>query len=146
IASAGSDLDGESWLVPPSMGCDEYYAGAVTGPLTVTIQTSNTTLLAGIEGGFVAQVAGQKTASDWNFGDGTIVSNLPFVAHSWNTPGDYPVVLSVYNDDFSSGITATLIVHVIPRLVHYVNAASISPSPPYGSWDTAARSISDAIE
>ena len=29
--SMGADIDGESWLVFPSIGCDEYHSGAVTG-------------------------------------------------------------------------------------------------------------------
>ena len=33
--ASGTDIDGEAWANPPSIGCDEYHAGAVTGPLTV---------------------------------------------------------------------------------------------------------------
>ena len=33
--ATGTDIDGEPWGNPPSIGCDEYHAGAVTGPLTV---------------------------------------------------------------------------------------------------------------
>jgi hypothetical protein len=30
--ATGTDIDGEPWGNPPSIGCDEYHAGAVTGP------------------------------------------------------------------------------------------------------------------
>ena len=29
-------IDGEGWLPTRAIGCDEYVAGAVTGPLNVT--------------------------------------------------------------------------------------------------------------
>src|SRR6266567_1153687 len=32
--ATGLDIDGEAWAAPPSMGCDEFHAGAVTGPLS----------------------------------------------------------------------------------------------------------------
>ena len=35
--ASGTDIDGEAWANPPSIGCDEYHAGAVTGPLTVSL-------------------------------------------------------------------------------------------------------------
>ena len=41
------DIDGEPWLSPPSIGCDEYRAGAVTGALTVAIGASWTNVAVG---------------------------------------------------------------------------------------------------
>jgi len=29
--ASGLDIDGESWAKPPSIGCDEYWTGSVTG-------------------------------------------------------------------------------------------------------------------
>ena len=37
VFPAETDLDGEAWNKPPSIGCDEYYVGSVTGALTVAI-------------------------------------------------------------------------------------------------------------
>ena len=36
--ATGSDIDGEPWASPPSIGCDEYWAGAVTGLLSVAAE------------------------------------------------------------------------------------------------------------
>ena len=35
VYTGGTDLDGEAWVNPPSIGCDEYYQDSATGPLTV---------------------------------------------------------------------------------------------------------------
>src|SRR5262249_13469895 len=40
--TSGTDIDGEPWASPPSIGCDEYRGGAVTGPLAVGITASFT--------------------------------------------------------------------------------------------------------
>src|SRR5262249_20674354 len=33
--ATGTDIDGEPWASPPSIGCDEYHAAELTGSLTV---------------------------------------------------------------------------------------------------------------
>src|SRR5437899_1457634 len=48
LYSSGVDIDGEPWANPPSIGCDEYYPGAITGPLSVAIEASYTNAAAGI--------------------------------------------------------------------------------------------------
>jgi hypothetical protein len=40
--SRGTDLDGDIWLSPPSIGCDELQPGAATGPLTVNFIATST--------------------------------------------------------------------------------------------------------
>src|SRR5205823_5705813 len=44
--ASGTDIDGESWASPPSIGCDEYHAGALTGPLSVNLTASFTNVAA----------------------------------------------------------------------------------------------------
>ncbi|HSU54679.1 MAG TPA: PKD domain-containing protein, partial [Candidatus Dormibacteraeota bacterium] len=143
--ATGTDIDGESWANPPSIGCDDYHAGVVSGPLTVLIVASLTTVTPASAVQMKALIDGRTTASFWDFGDGITVSNRTYIAHTWTTLGDYPVVLRAYNDSQPGGISATVTVHVVDG-VHYVAADSANPTAPYASWQTAATNIQDAMD
>lgn len=142
----GTDIDGEAWANPPSMGCDEYHAGAVTGPLSVAIVAGQTTVAAGTEVPFTAVIEGRLNASVWDFGDGVIVSNRPYASHSWAISGDYLVVLRAYHDSQPAGVSATMAIHVAAKVLHYVDAVSTNPVAPFTSWATAAANIQDAAD
>jgi hypothetical protein len=142
----GTDIDGESWTNPPSIGCDEFYAGAATNPLSVSIQAAYTNLMPSFTANFTAVIGGRATASQWDFGDGTVVSNRPYASYAWGALGDYAVVLRAYNDSNPGGVSATVMVHVVTQPVHYVAATNTAPVPPYSSWETAATNIQDALD
>jgi len=142
----GVDIDGEPWADPPSMGCDEYRAGSVTGPLEVHAEVAYTIFSVGYALDCRAWIMGRTTASAWDFGDGAVLSNQPYASHSWTMPGNYPVVLTAWNDSHPEGVSATVMVHVVPHSVHYVAADSTDPVPPYTSWATAAQSIQSAVD
>lgn len=142
----GLDLDGEAWLNPPSMGCDEYRIGSSTGPLAVTAQAAWAYVAVGFTVDLTGTMEGRTVATSWDFGDGTIVSNQVFARHAWTVPGEYPVVFTAYNETYPTGVSARLLMRVAPRPIHYVAADASQPLPPYASWDTAARTIQDAVD
>jgi hypothetical protein len=143
--TSGADFDGEAWANPPSVGCDEFYSGAGTGPLAAAIQTGFTKVAANFPAGFTGIMLGHATNVQWNFGDGTFSTNQLFVSHIWTVPENYQVVLTAFNDDHSGGISATTLVQVVTQPVFYVDAGNANPSAPFNSWATAATNIQDAV-
>ena len=143
---SGTDIDGEPWATPPSIGCDEYYSGSVTGALSVAIVATSTNLALGFSADLTALINGRTSASTWDFGDGTTVSNRPYASHAWATPGDYAVVLRAYNETHPGGVSATQIVHVVSAPVQYVAVSGNTPLAPYTTWATAATNIQDAVD
>ena len=143
--TTGTDIDGEPWGNPPSIGCDEYRPGAVTGPLTVSLLASYTNVAVGFPVALTALIAGRTTESVWEFGDGDVAINQPYVSHSWRVPGDYVVALWAFNESLPAGVSAQVVVRV-QQGVHYVAAESPNSQPPYTSWATAATNIQAALD
>ena len=144
--ATGTDIDGDAWNNPPSIGCDEYHRGAVTGPLTVSLAANYTSVAVGFPVQFTAFIAGRTTESVWDFGDGDVAINQPYTAHAWAAPGDYTVALWAFNESNLQGVSATGIVQVAVQPVVYVAAGSANPQPPYLSWSTAATNIQAALD
>ena len=144
--ATGTDIDGEAWANPPSIGCDEYKAGLATGPLAVELVGNYTNVPIGYPVSFIARIVGRTTASAWDFGDGVVVTNRPYATHAWAAPADYTVVLWAYNESFPAGVSASLTIHALAQPVHYVVLDNANPLPPYTSWATAATSIQDAVD
>ncbi len=144
--SRGTDIDGEAWLNPPCMGCDQVAPGAVTGLLSVAISAEGPQVVTRFASSFRANIAGRVTWSTWSFGDGTTATNEPFTSHAWNEPGQYPVVLRVRNETYPAGVAATVVVSVVEQPTRYVNPGNPAPRYPYGSWPDAATNIQDAID
>jgi PKD domain-containing protein len=144
--TSGTDVDGEPWADPPSIGCDEYHPGAVTGTPRVSLNAAYTNAAVGFPIQCTALIEGRTTMSVWDFGDGSRITNQPYISHAWASPGNYPVVLNAYNESQLGGINATVAVHVVALPVHYVAADSPNPTAPYTTWATAATNIQDAVD
>jgi len=143
--ASGTDIDGDAWLNPPSIGCDEYNGSSATGSLSVALSCDYTNFAVGFSVNFTSSVAGHALAAAWDFGDGVIVSNELYTSHSWSAPGDYAVSLRAFNNSNPVGVVVTLVVHVSQE-THYVSVVSASPLAPYNSWATAATNIQDAVD
>ncbi len=123
----GTDIDGEAWLTPPSMGCDEPASGPITGQLAVAIVSSALSVAPGVEVAFAADIEGRTTSNRWDFGDGTSEMNTMSVPHAWTETGEYAVVLTAYNDTCPLGVSATATVSIITSLNQYSVLAVARP-------------------
>jgi hypothetical protein len=144
--TSGVDIDGEAWLNPPCIGADQFVPGQTTGPLTLGIAAGYTNVGTGFAVPFEALIEGRLAGSVWEFGDGVVVSNRPYLSHAWDAPGEYLVRLTGYNDSYPGGISATVLVQVATAEVYYVNASNATPVPPHTNWPSAARTIQEAVD
>jgi hypothetical protein len=131
LYATGTDMDGETWNSPPSMGADEVYDADFIGALSVIIQSPQTNLLVNRSLALAGQITGRAAGLEWSFGDGTIVSNVSyFTSHLWTTPGDYSVVFTAYNTDNPGGVSTNLVITVLPIAAPALETLPISPSAP----------------
>lgn len=145
-AVTGTDINGQPWANPPSMGCEEINPGNLSGNLSMSIAPDFTNLPPGYAKNFQANITGPLTASVWNFGDGTMVTNEAYISHAYAALGNYTISLTGYNNTYPAGLTATLNITVAVPTLYYVAVNSPDPTPPYSSWLTAALNIQDAVD
>ncbi len=109
----GTDIDGESWNNPPSIGCDEIHTGSITGDLSVAVSTDHTLIYLGSPTEFQSEISGRPSNIVWNCGDGTTYSNLLQITHQWSATGEYDVVLTAFNETHPEGVADTVTVQII---------------------------------
>jgi hypothetical protein len=143
---SGVDIDGQPWLNPPSIGCDEFYSGTVTGALSVSAQLAYTNVAAGFMVNCAGTILGHAAVCVWNFGDGTTATNQLSVSRAWTSSGVYSVLLTAYNSSYPNGVSVTNTVEVLNHPIHYVFLSSVNPIAPYLSWAAAATNIQDAVD
>ncbi len=115
LFSIGTDLEGEPWVSPPSMGCDEVWESGMVGPLAVSLTAGYSEVAAYGAMPLYGQVVGRASRLEWSFGEGLVLTNLSYVtSHVWPNPGEYQVTFTAYNADNPGGETANLLVRVVP--------------------------------
>ncbi len=141
-----TDINGELWNIPRSIGCDEVNSGAVTGDLQVAVRVDFNHVVTGIVVRLAAEIEGRVTTSDWDFGDSIITNNQPITHHAWSAPGEYTVMLTAYNESHPEGVsTSTIVLVEGSASTHYVAISNATPAAPFTDWETAATNIQDAI-
>jgi hypothetical protein len=116
LYASGTDLDGEAWANPPSIGCDEVINSNLVGPLSVGFQIYPPNGF--LPGRFVVAfgyITGRASYAAWSFGDGTVGTNAgASTQHQWTNPGSYPVTFTVYNSDNPAGVSTNTVIQILP--------------------------------
>ena len=152
-ATAGegaTDLAGEAREIPagkPDMGCFEYVPTGETVPLKAVVSLQNAngkpTLTVVCRAVLVGDTTG--VAYSWDFGDGSAkVTDSLTPTHDYAEPGAYTVTFACSSASESPDpVVLENAVVVIPKTC-YVSTTG-TPVAPYASWDTAARTLADAL-
>ncbi|OQX72236.1 MAG: hypothetical protein B6D61_14505 [Bacteroidetes bacterium 4484_249] len=89
------------------------YANAISGSLSVTISADRTCNYTGKSITFSADIFGKLTHSIWTFDDGTAETNKVQVTHSWDSLGEFNVVLTAFNDTYPNGVSNSISIQII---------------------------------
>ncbi|HWQ91868.1 MAG TPA: immunoglobulin domain-containing protein [Clostridia bacterium] len=128
VALLGSwaDLDGEAWVNPPSIGCDEFIEANIRGPLTVELDSSKPVATEDRWKQLWARITGRAARLEWSFGDGSVFTNASLfsVIHTWADPGNYDVTFTAFNADHPDGVSTKLGIQVLPFEAPQLSLAS----------------------
>ena len=110
LFATGTDLDGETWANPPSIGCDEVFLSNLVGPLSVNLAAiPGINLLVNQFAGLYGTITGRATALSWSFGNGSTATNAGWdLSYVWTNVGVYDVVLTAYNETYPNGVSTNL--------------------------------------
>lgn len=144
---SSTDLDGDAWSSPPSMGCDEFPATGLFGPLSVSIESSGTNAVVNHPLTFIGRIAGGASRLEWNYSDGPVVTNAGYIiTHSWTNPGDYLLTFTAFNSDNPSGVTTNMLIHVEPLLSPSFSAAGLLGTTNFQVQFAAQAGINYSLE
>ena len=148
LFSDGVDVDGEVWLNPPSMGCDEYSGeGSLLGGVQIVI-TGPTNIITGIIGNYSLVIDGSIYESQIDFGDGEAETNALDTAHSWAQPGTYDLIITAFNDSYPQSFSVTQAVQVLVAedIILYVSCNAGSDVNNGRSWERPKETIQAAVD
>jgi hypothetical protein len=143
---SAADFDGESWRLPPSIGCDERYEGNLVGDLVAAVDPRYTICATGFALRLTCASLSHIASNRWEFGDGTVQRDAFQLLHAWEAPAEYLVSLTSYNRDHVLGITTTIVITVEGNPDRFVARANPQPVHPFATWTTAATSIQQAAD
>lgn len=140
----GTDIDGQAWSNPPSIGCDEWWPSPTVAP------GPELRVIPGAHSFTVNTVAAGQTPFTFHWlKDGALIqddshygssgtANLTVNKFGPDDAGGYQVVVSN-----AVGVATSA---VAQATIHCVDVAGTNPLPPYSSWATAATNIQAAID
>ena len=144
LYASGTDIDGQPWGNPPSMGCDQWQPQPIitVPPLWQPSAKAGQALL-------LAVVAGQAPFECWWTKDGAVIEDGARYGGAHTTsllvrgfgPDDAGAYQVVVSNAF--GIATSPVARVV---VHCVDAAATTPLAPYTNWAAAAVTIQAAID
>jgi hypothetical protein len=124
LYAGGTDLDGETWTNPPSIGCDEVITSHLGGPLSVSINSPFTNLLVSQSAPFWGMVTGRVSSVRWSTSDRQTITNPTMGGlYQWTNSGDYMLTFTAYNNDHPAGVAASIPVHVGPPVAPQLQSA-----------------------
>jgi predicted outer membrane repeat protein len=114
--TSATDLDGEPWLNPPSIGCDEVIEENIKGPLLVDVTPQFSEVVAGQMMFLSASLKGRASRLEWDYGDGSALTNFTAkrTFHAWTNAGNYTARFTAYNFDHPEGVSTNIPIHVVP--------------------------------
>ena len=129
LYASGTDLDGEPWANPPSMGCDEVVMSDFVGSLSVGLagfRPGQTNVLVNRAAFFRGSISGRASYITWSFGDGPTFTNLDIGSiHQWTNAGNYTVTFTAYNNDNPAGVSTNIIFPVLPLNIPQLQSARL---------------------